>query len=80
MQQLEQSNIALKWFEDNNNKMNAVKCHLFVSGNKYEHMQARIADDQIWESRTLTVYGITIDNEVKFDEYMSNVCKKVTFI
>ena len=43
-------------------------------------MQARIADDQIWESRTLTVYGITIDNEVKFDEYMSNVCKKVTFI
>ena len=34
MQQLEQqSNIALKWFEDNNMKMNASKCHLFVSGN-----------------------------------------------
>ena len=38
MQQLEQqSNIALKWFEDNNMKMNADKCHLFVSGNKHEH-------------------------------------------
>ena len=31
MQQLEQqSNIALKWFEDNNIKMNVNKCHLFV--------------------------------------------------
>ena len=38
MQQLEQqSNIALKWFEDNNMKMNIDKCHLFVSGNKHEH-------------------------------------------
>ena len=37
MQQLEQqSNIALKWFEDNNMKINAGKCHLFVSRNKYE--------------------------------------------
>ena len=36
MQQLEQqSNIALKWFEANNMKMNASKCHLFVSGNKH---------------------------------------------
>ena len=32
MQQLEQqSNIALKRFEDNNMKMNSGKCHLFVS-------------------------------------------------
>ena len=36
MQQLEQqSNIALKWFEDNHMKINASKCHLFVSGNKH---------------------------------------------
>ena len=47
MQQLEQqSNIALKWFEDNNMKMNASKCHLFVSGNKHERMWAKIGDDQ----------------------------------
>ena len=48
MQQLEQkSNIALKWFEDNNMKMNFGKCHLFVSGNKHENMWAKIGDDQI---------------------------------
>ena len=77
LQQLEQqSNIALKWFEDNNMKMNDSKCHLFVSGNKHKHMWAKIGDDQIWESRTVKLLGITTDNELKFDEYISNVCKK----
>ena len=77
MQQLEQqSNIALKWFEDNNMKMNASKCHLFVSGNKYEHIWAKIGDDQIWKFVTAKLLGITIDNELKFDEYINNVCKK----
>ena len=69
MQQLEQqANIALKWFEDNI-KMNAGKCHLFVLGNKHEHMWAKIGDDKIWKSRT-------VDKKLKFDEYISNVCKK----
>ena len=77
IQQLEQqSNIALKWFEDNNMKMNSGKCHLFVSGNKHENMWAKIGDDQIWESRTVKLLGITTDNELKFDEYISNVCQK----
>ena len=77
MQQLEQqSNIALKWFKDNNMKMNASKWNLFVSENKHEHMWAKIGDDQIWESRTFKLLDITIDNELKFDEYISNVCKK----
>ena len=77
MQKLEQqSNIALKWFEDNNMKMNASKCHLFVSGNKHEHMWAKIGDDQIWEFRTAKLLGKTIDNDLKFDEYLNNVCKK----
>ena len=42
----------------------------------HEHMWAKIGDDQIWESRTVKLLGITIDNELKFDEYVSNVCKK----
>ena len=56
-------------------KMNADKCHLFVSGNKHEHRWAKIGDDQIWESRTVKLCDITID-ELKFDEYLSNICKK----
>ena len=77
MQQLDQQpNIALKWFEDNNMKRNAGKCHLFVSGNKHGHLWAKIVDDQTWESRTVKLLGRTIDNKQKFDEYISNVCKK----
>ena len=56
-------------------KINASKCHLFVSGNKHEHMWPKIDDDQIWESRTVKLVGVTRDNELKFDEYISNVCK-----
>ena len=39
-------------------------------------MQAKIGDYQIWESRAVEHSGITIDNWLKFDEYISNVCKK----
>ena len=63
----------MKWFEDNNMKMNASKCHLFVSGNKHEHMWANIGDDQIRESRTVKLLDVTINNELKFNEYISNV-------
>ena len=77
MQKLEQeSNITLKWFEDNNMKMNSGKYHLFISRNKHEHMLSKIDDDKIWESRTVKLLGITIANELKFNEYISNVCKK----
>ena len=55
--------------------MNAGKCHLFVSRKKHEHMWAKKYYDQIWESRTVKLLGIVIDDE-KCDEYMSNVCKK----
>ena len=65
MQHLEQQlNVALKWFEDNNMKMKAGKYHLFISGNKHEHMWAKIGDDQVWESRTVKLLGITIDHEL----------------
>ena len=41
---------------------------------KHEHMWVKISDDQIWESRTVKLLGITIDNELEFDEYISNIC------
>ena len=39
-------------------------------------MWANIRDDKIWESRTVKLLGIIIDNELKFDEHISNVCIK----
>ena len=71
-----QSNIDLKWFEDKNMKINSGKGHLFVSDKKHLQMWAKIGDDKIWESKTIMLFGITIENELKFDEHISNVCMK----
>ena len=30
----------------------------------------------IWENRTVNLLGITIDNELKFDEHIANICIK----
>ena len=57
-------------------KKNASKCHLFVSGNKHEHMWAEIGNNITWESRSVKLLGITIDNELIFDEHISNICSK----
>ena len=39
-------------------------------------MWAKIGDDKIWESKTVKLLGITIDNELKFNEHISNVYMK----
>ena len=41
-------------------------------------MWARIREDMIWENRTVKLLGITIDNELKFDENLTNICIKVS--
>ena len=68
--------IAVEWFENNYIKMNSDKCHLFILGNKFEHLWTKIGNSRIWEGRTVKLLGITIDNELKFDEHLSNACLK----
>ena len=48
--------------------------HLFISDNKLEQMWVRIRDNMIWENRTVKLLGIKIDNDLKFDEYLTNIC------
>ena len=71
-----QSNIGLKCFKNNNIKMSSGKCHLFASSNRHEQMWAKIGDDKIWETKTVKLLGIRIDNVLKFDEHIGNVCTK----
>ena len=42
----------------------------FCFRNKYKHIWARVGNDLIWESRTVKLLGITIDNELKFDVHI----------
>ena len=39
-------------------------------------MWVRIRDDMIWENRTVKLLGITINNELKLDEHLTNICIK----
>jgi len=72
----EQSEIALTWFEANYMKMNAEKCHLLVSGHKHEQMFANIGNNKIYEEKKVKLLGVTIDNELKFDSHVSDLCNK----
>ena len=45
--------------------------HLFISGIELEHLWAKICNDRIWESRTVKPIGVTLDNELKFDEHLN---------
>ena len=57
-------------------KINSGECHLFVSGNKFEHLWAKIVNNTIWGKRTVKLLGKTINNELKFDGHLCNVCLK----
>ena len=42
-------------------KLNTDKCHLLISGNKFEHMWVKLGEDKIWENTTVKLLGVTID-------------------
>ena len=44
--------------------MNSDKWHAFISGNKFEHLWAKIVNKRVWEEkRTVKFLCITLDNE-----------------
>ena len=70
------SDRAISWFECNYMRLKTDKCHLLVSGHRYEHMWFRVGQDKIWEDKEAKLLGITIDNDLKFDRHVSDICLK----
>ena len=70
------SSIAIDWFQNSYMKMNSDKCHLLVAGHKFEQIRAKIGTDLIWESNSVKLLVITIDNHLKFDKHISLLCAK----
>ena len=68
--------LAIKWFECNYMKLNKDKCHLLVSGRKYEACWAKVGPEKIWESSHQKLLGITIDKNLTFKHHISNICSK----
>ena len=67
---------AIECFENSSMKLNQDKCHLLVSGFKYESVWAKIRKTKIWESKKQKLLGVEIDRTLSFDEYITSLCRK----
>ena len=56
--------------------MNLDKCHLLLVGHKYRQVWAKIGSDFIWESNSVKLLLITIDNHLKFVKNICFLCAK----
>ena len=70
------SELVIASFEMNYMKLNTDKCHSLISGNKNEYMWAKLDEDMVWESNDVELFGVTIDNNLRFDKHVSNICLK----
>ena len=70
------SELAIAWFEMKYMKLNTDKCHLLISGNKNEYIWAKLDEDTVWESNDVELLGVSIDNNIRFDKHISNICLK----
>ena len=68
--------LVTEWFETNNMKLNKDKCHLSVSGHKYENVWLKMGDEKIWESAKQKLLGMEIGRNLNFDDHVISHVKK----
>ena len=66
-----------QWLANNVVKANPEKSHLFLS-KKQNNLYAVINSHEITNSNSEILLGITFDNELNFNEHVSNLCKKAS--
>ena len=59
-----------RWFENSHMKLNQGKCHLLLSGNRFENIWAKIGLAKIWESPKQKLLDVVIDRDLNFDGYV----------
>ena len=55
--------------------MNAGKCKLFITSH-YDGISLNVGNEVIAAGKSVNLLGITIDNKLNFNEYISKLCKK----
>ena len=70
------SELAIAWFKLNYMKLNEEKCELLVCGYRFEQLWIQVGDNRTWGKSLVKLLGVTIDNELKFDKYVAEVCAK----
>ena len=64
------------WFANNQMKVNHDKCHLLLSTQEEANIQ--IANTTIKCSKSKKLLGIVLDNKLKFDKHVENICQKAS--
>ena len=64
------------WFANNQMKANHDKCHLLLSTQEEANIQ--IANTTIKCSQSEKILGIILDNQLKFDKHVENICQKAS--
>ena len=57
-------------------KLNAEKCEFQITGHHFEHLWLNVGETQVWEKNQVKLLDITIDNELKFDDHITKICRK----
>ena len=57
-------------------KLNQDKCHLLISGFKYENAWAKIGKTKFWANKKQKLLGVEIDRTLRFDEHIASICRK----
>ena len=65
-----------QWFKGNELKANADKCHVLL--NRSNDLTVKINEVQIKNSQSEKLLGITIDNDLKFEDHINNICRKAS--
>ena len=50
---VQHSVIATEWFQNNYMKMNSEKFHIFILGDRFEHLWTEIGNNRMWKKRTV---------------------------
>ena len=59
-------------------KLNKDKCKVLIAGHKYEHMWLDVDNKRTWETKSVKMLGILIDNSLTFDNYVAEICRKAS--
>ena len=69
----------LMWFDNNFLKLNADKCKLLVT--KHEDEVSITLDKEVIKgNKTVKLLGIKIDNKLDFNEHISDIYKKASYM
>ncbi len=68
--------VVLQWFNDNSMVANPKKIQFILLGYKGKKLILSVNDKTILCSDTITLLGITIDKNLKFNEHIDNLCAK----